>query len=289
MSLDALLRRQGGVLSLGQARARSLSDRTVQRRVADGRWHRLHPGVYLVAGHPLDTAGRIRAAALWVEPAGTVSGLAAAYWHRMLDELDPPTVEVTLPKRRHRAARPGTRVRRRDLEPIDRVRVRDVLVTARPLTVLETAARLPNGAAFLDRALQRHVSFADVHAAYSRMLGSHGSARAGVLLRAAADRADSHAERLLVRILRRAGITGWVLAHPFGPWRLDVSFPELRLAVEVDGWAWHVDRPRFANDRAKGNALVAADWTILRFTWTDLAEHPDRTLDTLRRALAHAA
>jgi very-short-patch-repair endonuclease len=104
----------------------------------------------------------------------------------------------------------------------------------------------------------------------------------------AADRADSHAERLLVRILRRAGITGWVLAHPFGPWRLDVSFPELRLAVEVDGWAWHVDQPRFANDRAKGNALVAADWTILRFTWTDVADHPDRTLATLRRALAHA-
>jgi hypothetical protein len=47
----------------------------------------------------------------------------------------------------------------------------------------------------------------------------HGSARAGDLLVAAADRADSAAERCAAALLRTAGITGWVLGHPFGKYR----------------------------------------------------------------------
>ena len=126
-----------------------------------------------------------------------------------------------------------------------------------PLTVLETAAALPNGSTFLDRALQRHVRFPVVYRALCRNMGRKGSSAAGRLLVAAADRADSAAERLLVRILRDAGITGWVLGHPFGPWRIDLAFPREKVAVEVDGWAWHVDAERFRTDRRKQNALVA--------------------------------
>jgi hypothetical protein len=86
------------------------------------------------------------------------------------------------------------------------------------------------------------------------------SGPAGRLLVAAADRADSAAERLLVRILRDAGITGWVLGYPFGSWRIDLAFPARKVAIEVDGWAWHVDAERFRNDRRKQNALVRAGW-----------------------------
>ena len=67
---------------------------------------------------------------------------------------------------------------------------------------------------------------------------------------------DSAAERLLVRLLRDAGIGGWVLGHPFGPWRIDLAFPQQKVAVEVDSWAWHVDAERFRTDRRKQNALV---------------------------------
>ncbi|GAA4676853.1 type IV toxin-antitoxin system AbiEi family antitoxin domain-containing protein [Pseudonocardia yuanmonensis] len=288
MDLDALLRRQNGVLSLDQARACGLSDRTVERRVAADRWVRLHPRVYLVRGHALDTPGRIRAAALWLGDDATVAGPAAAFWHGMLDRLD-DDVDATIPGRSHRSPRPGVRLRRRDLAPADRRRRRGWWVTAAPLTALETAVRLPDGAAFLDRALQRHVSFADLHSAYNRLLGAHGSARAGRLLRAAADRANSEAERVLLVILREGGVTGWVLGHPFGPWTIDLAFVDRRLAVEFDGWAWHTDHERFVNDRRKGNALVGAGWTLLRFTWADLTEHPQRVLAQIRAALARAA
>lgn len=285
MNLDGLLRRQGGVLSLAQARACGLSERTVQRRVAAETWIRVHPGVYLAAGHSFTPTARVRAAALWLGPRSTVSGPAAAFWHGMLPDLRDAPIDMTLPARLHRAPRPGVRIRRRDLAVADRVIVGDLQVTASPLTVLETATRLADGTAFLDRALQRHVRFPQVLAAYRRMLGGRGSAEAGRLLMAAADRADSTAERILVRLLRAAGISGWQVGVRFGAWTLDVAFREARLAIEFDSWAWHVEHDRFVNDRRKGNALVGAGWTLLRFTWRDLTERPASVIAQIRRAL----
>ena len=288
MSLDHLLRRQGGVLTLHQAVALGMSASTVQRRTGDGSWQRLHPRVYLVGGHRLTDEVRVRAAWLWAGEDACVSGPAAAYWHGMLDRA-PPTVELTVPHRCKPRSRRGITVRRRDLAPVDLVETRDVRLTAASLTTLETAVALQEGSAFLDRALQRYVRFPTVYRAYCRNLGRYGSSSAGHLLVAAADRADSAAERLLVRILRDAGITGWVLGHPFGPWRIDLAFPRHKVAIEVDGWAWHVDADRFRNDRRKQNALVRAGWDPLRFTGPDLDGRPYAGVAQILATLAAAA
>lgn len=291
MSLDHLLRRQGGVVTLRQAVELGVSRQTVQRRVQEGSWERLHPGVHLVGGHRLTDEVRTRAAWLWASSGGrddaAVSGPAAAYWHGLIERA-PRDVELTVPHRRKPRAQPGLVVRRRDLQPADLVGRRDIRLTAVPLTVLETAVALPDGSSFLDRALQRHVRFPTAYRAFCRNMGMTGSSAAGRLLVAAADRADSAAERLLVRILRDAGITGWVLGHPFGPWRIDLAFPREKVAVEVDGWAWHVDAQRFANDRRKQNALVRAGWDPLRFTWHDLDGRPAAVLDEVCETLATA-
>jgi hypothetical protein len=112
-----------------------------------------------------------------------------------------------------------------------------VWLTDVPLTVLETAVALRDGSVCLDRALQRRVRFPTVYRAFCRDMGRRGSSAAGRLLIAAADRADSAAERLLVRILCDAGITGWVLGHPFEPWlcaRQDArGDPKSRASTEV--------------------------------------------------------
>ena len=145
-------------------------------------------------------------------------------------------------------------------------------MTAPPLTALETALARLDGSTFLDRALQRHVRFPMVYRAYCRHLGRKGSTRAREPICASADRADSAAERLLVRILRDGEVTGWELGHPFGPWRID-----WRSRCRRWQWrwtvAWHVDVDRFRNDRRKQNALVRDGWDPLRFTWHDLDGH----------------
>jgi len=281
---EELVARQDGVVSLAQAAAHGYSADRVQRRVRERRWQRLHPRVVLVGGHHLHDAARIRAAWLWAGDRSVVAGPAAAHWHGMLARA-PAVVDLTVPAGVHLGPRPGIRLRRRDLPQDDVVGVRGVRVTGKALTALETAAALPDSSAFLDRALQRHVPFDEMYRAYCRGIGRRDSAAVGTLLIAAADRADSVAERVMVRLLRGAGIEGWVLGHPFGPYLIDLAFPDARLAVEIDGWAWHVDQDRFVADRHKGNALVRAGWTVLRFTWHDLTRSPASVVAQIVAAL----
>ena len=260
----------------------------MQRRVRGKEWQRLLPRVFLVAGHPHTDTARVRAAGLWTGAAGAVSGPAAAWWHGMRPAA-PDVVELTVPREHCPRPQPGVRLRRRTLASGDLVKLRGLWVTDKPLTALETAAAVADGSVFLDRALQRHVSFTRVYRAYCRNLGAYGFGRVGELLVAAADRADSAAERRAVAILRAAGITGWVLGHPFGKYLIDIAFPEAKVAVEIDGWAWHMDVDRFRADRYKGNALVRARWELLRFTWHDLTNRPDYVVAEIRAALAAAA
>ncbi len=288
VSFERLVARQAGVVSLAQAVAAGMTPATVQRRVRQGRWIRLHPGIYLVGGHRRTDEARIRAAWLWGGPLSMITGPAAAYWHRMLDRA-PATVELSVPAHTSPRPQPGIHLRRRDLFDSD-VRERDgIRVAAAPFAALETAVALPDGSAFLDRALQQHVRFPALYRSFCRNMGRTGASAAGRLLVAAADRADSAAERLLVGLLQEAGIGGWVLGHPLGPYRIDLAFPAQRLAIEVDGWAWHVDPERFRNDRRKGNYITRCDWDLLRFTWHDLDGRPAASIAEIGEAVAAAA
>ena len=80
-----------------------------------------------------------------------------------------------------------------------------------------------------------------------------------------------------------------MLGHPYGAWRVDLAFVREKVAVEVDGWAWHVDAERFRNDRRKQNALVRDGWDPLRFTWHDLDGRPNEVVGEIHATRAAAA
>ena len=103
----------------------------------------------------------------------------------------PAEIAVTVPRRLGLRGYAGVRIRRRDLADLDRICLDGVWCPAAPLTALETAITLPDGSAFLDRALQKHVRFEQLYQAYCRHKAAYGAARIGDLLTAAADRADS--------------------------------------------------------------------------------------------------
>jgi very-short-patch-repair endonuclease len=284
----AHLAHQDGLLTTAQAARCGPPSRTLRRDAAEAGWERVAPRVLLAAGHPFTDRARIRSAGSWGGERATVSGPAAAWWHGTAGRA-PSRVLVTAPRRSGLRAVPGTRVRRRDLDDRDRLQVDGLWLTDLPLTALETAARIPDGSVFLDRALQRHVRFPRSYESYCRNRGAHGAAAIGRLLGAAADRADPAAERLAIRLLRDAGVGGWEHGRPFGRWTIDIAFPGARVAVEVDGWAWHMDVDRFRADRHKGNALVREGWDLLRFTWHDLTLRPEYVVGEIRAALAAAA
>ena len=98
----------------------------------------------------------------------------------------------------------------------------------------------------MDSALQRHVDLRDLWCAHLRNKGRYGSPASRRLLQAASDGARSAAERLLVKLLREAGITGWRTNYPVGGYKVDVGFPASKVALEADGWEIHSSAVRFA-------------------------------------------
>ncbi len=166
------------------------------------------------------------------------------------------------------------------------IEVRGVRVTAVPLTVVEAAVRRRDGAKLLDSALQRHVDLESLWRTHLRNKGRTGAPRARRLLQAASDGARSEAERRILALLRGAGITGWKANYPVGGYRVDVGFPSAKVAIEVDGFAFHSGAQEFQIDRRRQNAIVLRNWQVLRFTWLDLVEYPEKVIATIRAAIA---
>ena len=71
-----------------------------------------------------------------------------------------------------------------------------------------------------------------------------------------------------------------------GRYVVDIAFPEDRVAIEIDGWAFHTDHAAFQKDRRRQNALALNGWQVLRFTWLDVTEHPQRVLADIRAAVS---
>lgn len=286
---DVLLRvavRQGGCVSHDQARTAGLTDSSISRRLRAGRWQRVLPRTYRVTALRPDPAGCLWAAHLAV-PGSAVGGLGALW--RFGVRADPPGRAVlVLPSARRGLA--GVRVVRSDL-----LAARSTMV--RGMRVLRPAAALvqvladgePDGPELLDRAIQvGRVGLGELTECLGATVGCHGVRRARAVVLAAADGTASEAERLLVAALRAAGLAGFAVNHRVGRWIVDVAYPQARLAVEVDGFAFHSDPTRFAHDRRRQNALVLAGWTVVRFTWRDLDTDPGRVVAEVARALARA-
>lgn len=89
--------------------------------------------------------------------------------------------------------------------------------------------------------------------------------------RAAAYRVDYEAE--LAQQVQFAGLPAPVREHRFHPvrrWRLDLAWPDHKLAVEIDGGIWsqgrHTRGDGYRRDCVKGNEAILLGWRVLHFT-----------------------
>ena len=92
----------------------------------------------------------------------------------------------------------------------------------------------------------------------------------------------SSLERRFVALLLQSGLPLPISEHPFARdwgrrWRFDFAWPDLRLAVEVDGGIWipgggrHNRGAGYEADVEKLNVAVILGWRVLRFTPRHLA------------------
>lgn len=55
---------------------------------------------------------------------------------------------------------------------------------------------------------------------------------------------------------------------------VDLGNEELRIAIEVEGYAFHGGPREFARDCLRYTELVAFGWLVVRLTYTDIVHHP---------------
>jgi very-short-patch-repair endonuclease len=71
--------------------------------------------------------------------------------------------------------------------------------------------------------------------------------------------------------------------------RLDFAYPELKVGIELDGYAFHSGRESFERDRRRLTELVNEGWHMLVFTRPQLRDHPAWVEKAVLKARARAA
>jgi very-short-patch-repair endonuclease len=95
----------------------------------------------------------------------------------------------------------------------------------------------------------------------------------------------SDAERLMLSLMRRGRLPAPQVNARVHGFEVDFLWPDQRLIVEVDGFAYHGDRDAFERDRDRDAALVAAGYRVIRVTWRKLVKEPLLLVARVARAL----
>jgi hypothetical protein len=175
-------------------------------------------------------------------------------------------------------------------------------VVERTLVDLGAVARLGVVARALDGAIGRRLTtVAEVRAALDAV-ARKGRAGVGALRRLVDERTDAPRpagvlEARMAALLRAHGVPRAIPEYTVRErgvfiGRVDFAYPELQLAIEVDGFEPHTALDVFRNDRARQNDLVASGWTVLRYVWRDvnaMAWHVAWEIERTRRRLAAEA
>ncbi len=279
-TIEAVLAEQGVITVTAHPRLKS----RLVRLAREGILANPLPGTYTPAADN-SHAGWLRAVSAWSEPTGVLHGRsAAALWLPALASSVAFLAHPTLRSRR------GVVVCRR-LVPQDFVRVTSGIRTVSPAYAAVELAAIDDGRAICE-ALRLRLADADAFTvALSALDATTGQAERRKVVAASADNPWSYAELRLHRILRDAGITGWVANRPIEIrgrvlWP-DVRFLGTKLVIEFEGREVHNDPAHFLSDRERQNLFESVGYHVLRFGWEHL-DQPDYVVATTRQALRTA-
>ncbi len=216
------------------------------------------------------------AAVLAVGHDATISHRSAAALWEMLPPGDDGVVDLSV-TRGHPRDRAGIRIHRTR-------RLQRSLNAGVPVTTpLRTLVDL--GATVGARELERAVEEAQVRRLVTRDdLEAQGNRFASALDHEPS-LTRSEAERRLLALIRAARLPPPRTNVRVGGHEVDFVWPQQRLVVEVDGFAFHSTRAAFERDRSRDRALLAAGYVVLRITWRQLVREPEVVVAELAAAL----
>ncbi len=289
-----------GTFTIADARRIGIPDSTLSLRTRDGRYRRIQPGVYGIAGAPNTQLQRMAAAVASFPALAAVSHQTAAeLWGMTNRGIRSIEIVTTRWDRVHRADLVVHESL--DLVPDDVMEHRGLPITTPARTVVDLGA---SNRWIVESALEAGIRMSlftleDVEA-FVRRVARRGRRGVGVIrpLLEARRRWDWATESALEDVFRRlvdeSGLPTpkpqLVVRDRSGAFvcRADFGYPEAQLLIELDSEAHHLDRMTFRRDRSKQNRAVTLGWTVLRYTWWDLVEEPGRVCRELSNALGRS-
>ena len=290
-----LAEQQGGWIRVCQAQELGCHPQALRRIVRAGRWRKLYPGVLAPAGSPVTWETSLRAAVAAAGVDAVASHRAAARTH-CLPGFAQDVIEIsTLRCLRwegvtfHRLAIP-----RADRSTKDRLAV---TTPTRTLIDVGTLVSLKQLEAALDASLIAGTTSIPYLEKRLNDLAGRGKNGVGPIRRLLQTRTatqaptESELERLFIRrIIRRRRLRAPTIQFPVTiegqDFRIDFSYPDVRLGIELLGWQFHGSPHRWERDLSRHNLLTNDGWTILYFTWTDITKRPDWVATEIRGSLA---
>lgn len=293
--LRELARGRDGLVSWREARAAGFTWRSIATRVDRGAWSRAGQALVILDLHRPGDRSTAWLLHLHCGPASIVSGPIAARlqgWavtgsdHLVINPLPvapPPGYNIKVLRR----GNPATR----EVEGLPPLVPRtDALADTLISRSLRGASDL------LDYALQRRwITAEDLEHVIGERSGPgrRGQKRLRELHARAASGSRSQAEQQMALLLAQTP-GGWIANYPVlgehGQVVAEIDFadPALKIAIEVDGRAFHSDRHSFERDRERQNMLVVRGWVVLRFTWERIVNDPEGVLAEVASACAAA-
>lgn len=283
-----------GLFTRASALANGLSARQFRTGATNGEWVR-YRGVWILSTTPQSRRTVARAALLCAGPDARLTGDTALSLFGL--ELPPGLITVSVPAATNRRVSGALLLRDHDRDEIA-LAVKGMPTISRTRSIID-ALRLADeahGRTILDAAIRRGwISTQELSDWCTRLRCCRGLTALNARLADAKSGTQAESERLLHRLNKRAGLSGWTfnteirsesgILLGIG----DCVNRELKILIEVDGWAWHTTADRFQRDRDRQNDLVHAGWAILRFTWLDLTSRPDHVIAAIRREIARAS
>lgn len=263
--------------------------RTVPRTVLDGhigrgQLVRLFPHVYRSKDSTHDDTQALRAALLHAGPGSALSHMTAlALWTER--RLEAP-LHLTVDERLRRAGAQGLVVhRRKNFDPRSDqcVQLRGLRVTTLPRTVVDSWPLLPPAdrrPLALDLARRGLVTadLLDEALAERPNVAGHRGLRLAIELIADGCQSELEAHGVL-NVFRHRTLPRSVgqlrIDLPAGRVFLDRAWPEVKVAVELDGARYHTSPEDRRRDLARDTALAALGWVVLRFTYAEVLRDPE--------------
>jgi len=274
-SLVRAAERQHGLITRAQMKRAKLSRDQIKRLQYSKRLVEIRPGVYKLVGTPPSWEQGLHAAVLSVT--GSNASHASAARLGALP-VDADRYEITTPRSRQ-VCLTGVRSHRSELWLPEDSRNRPGIPRSSPdRMVMDLSGRLDAKALgrLVDELLRRRALRLDRLAVVRGRFRAAPGRRPGVVDDVLAARlagyapGDSDLEAQILRALQAANLPMPTAQHRVkvggARYRVDLAYPALMLAIEIDSWAYHQWRSSFDRDRAKRNDLTLLGYAVLQVT-----------------------